>query len=135
MMLTPKEVGRMKKGLCALVLGALLTSGCAVSVARKMCIKSGYAEGSPQHQQCSTSLREQWKAEGRRDLQAMLVGGLIVAGAAAAPSQPSTAPTRLTHRYALVREWWAPQGRFCQYANGSVLNMGNGFCAMNIEAP
>ena len=116
------------------VAGMALT-GCAASVAKNMCLKSGWAEGSNEHQACANNIRQQWKTEARRDLAEALTLGVALAGAAgeAAYSAPaSIIPPGSPNR--LQREWLDPKGRLCGYEDGTVLNIGSGSCPASFAA-
>lgn len=134
----PRLATTLLAGVCATLL-----SGCAASVARNMCAKAGLSEGSQEHSTCTSNLRARWKTEAQSDLANAVALSAVVAGAAAEArygGQPQLQPQprllpMLTSTESLRREWPTPKGRMCSYANGTVLNVGNGSCPASIAAP
>lgn len=124
-------------GIAALAI-ALVLSGCATGMkgsARRICYDSGLQPGTQAFTDC-------WQQRAQNDWNnasgAMIVGaatGAIVSGNVVAPptyAVPSR-PSIWSTPQPLVREWNAQSAdHMCQYADGTVLNVGSRSCPASV---
>lgn len=99
---------------------------------------SGLAQGTAAHQQCVAAYAAAAEQE-RADTRAAMLG---VAGAATqvwSAEQQGRAQAQLgvsayARTYRLRQQWWNAGRRMCQYADGSILNVGTGPCPAEVTA-
>lgn len=109
------------------------------NVATSRCADAGLMEGSPQHQQCVAAYLAAADQE-RATNQAVMLGIVGAAAQANAAEQQGRAATASNSAYGstsyrLTRSWWDAGRRMCGYSDGSILNVGNGDCPANVNAP
>lgn len=133
--------------LVALMVAQLSLSGCSTQqiarfeakVGAARCTQdSGLAEGTVAHEQCVAAYSAAAEQE-RADTRAAMLG---VAGAATqvwSAEQQGRAQAHLgtsvyARTYGLRQQWWNAGRRMCQYADGSILNVGTGPCPADVTA-
>jgi hypothetical protein len=132
------------------LIALILLSGCAgwvekryVERASKACVDAGYTMIHPQYHECEENtviaLKEQdAQIESQSSSNALVAGAVMGAYySAKAQSQVDRGPN--VHQsaeptYPLIRQWIEVGGhRFCEYSNGTILNVGTKLCALSIE--
>lgn len=139
---------RLVRTATVTLMAQMILTGCSTqqiaqfetNVASSRCAKfGGYAKGSEAHRQCVAADLAEVQQE-KADSRAVLLG---VASASAevwsaeqqgrAAASANSAP--YGHRvYSLQSSWWNAGKRMCRYADGSILNVGNGTCPREVTA-
>lgn len=109
--------------------------GCALTPGA-VCNKAGYGNGMPGHDSCIRRVKAEYRAQGERDLGNALVIGGVVSGYYA-PAPASIPPPRNSSPWAVAqplrKQWSAANGnQMCQYADGTVLNVGFKSCPASV---
>ncbi len=137
----------VRRSIAALVAMQLSLAGCSTqqiarfesNVGAMRCTKfDGLAEGTPEHERCVAAYAAAAERE-RADTQAAMLG---VAGASTqvwsaeqqGRAQAHSGATPYARPYRLQQQWWNAGRRMCQYADGSVLNVGTGTCPTEVPA-
>ena len=130
--------------LPALLFALVVASGCSTQqiaqfeakVANSRCAKAGLVEGSADYERCVAShlaAADQERATSRAVLLGVADGAAQVE--AAKLQGRSTSPSVSNTSYRLTRSWWKAGKRMCEYADGSILNVGQGDCPSTVSAP
>ena len=124
--------------LTSIIAAALAVGGCATGApgsARRICHDSGLHPGTQAFTDCWQRIADRDFQDGAEAMAAGAYVGAAASGSLAPPSAASSYPTvrgRVV-RHLLRREWFAPStDRMCEYANGTVLNVGAGSCPASV---
>lgn len=124
----------------------ILISGCSsqqiarfeAKVGTMRCAKEGLVEGGAEHRDCVAAYTDAADRE-RTDTRAALLGVVGASTQVWSAEQQGRAAAAKTvppgyRAYRLTKAWWDAGKRMCQYADGSVLNVGNATCPAELTA-
>lgn len=109
------------------------------NVGAMRCAKFGeLIEGTYEHQQCVADYSAVAEQE-RADTRAAMLGAAGAATQVWSAEQQGRAQAQVglsayARVYRLREQWWNAGKRMCQYADGSILNVGTGSCPAEVTA-